>query len=149
MTMSNILTKAVGVIGLGLVGYDAHVAGKINAYSSEKNHKADSLSERYLDDLKLDSPSITKARVKEELFKYSTDETMTGFFHNIGGYIRGSIFSVVGNVIPFGLALGAILGGGAAGRGLGGTVSKFCGVGLAAYGSIFLLQEVFGIGKSH
>lgn len=141
MTMSNILTKTVGVIGLGLVGYDAHVAGKIKAYSNEKNHKADSLSERYLDDMKLDSPSITKARVKEELFKYSTDESMTGFFHNIAGYVKGSISSLVGNVIPLGLAAGTFVN-----RGL---FSKVCAVGLAAYGSIFLLQEAFGIGKSH
>ena len=61
MNVSNVLTKTVGVIGLGLVAVDAHHAGKHEAGMLEKEHKADSLSKRYMEDQKLDSNSIVKA----------------------------------------------------------------------------------------
>jgi len=144
MSITTVLTKTVGVIGLGLVGYDAHVAGKIQSHAYAKNDKAESLTNHYLEEQKLDSPSVVRQHVKKGLFKYFLDENVSGFFTGIGGYIGGFTSMVVNNVIPFGLAVGAVLGKGK----VGGVFSKFCGAGLLAYGAIFLAQELLGIGKS-
>jgi hypothetical protein len=138
--IGNILTKVTGGVGLGLILIDSHNAGKISASQTEKNHKATSISERYLDDMKLDSPSVVKQHVKKGLFNYFVDENLTGFFTSIGGYVNGFSKMMVGNVIPLALSAGTF-----AGKGL---FSKACGIGLLAYGGIFLAQEIFGIGKS-
>lgn len=137
----NYLTKAVGVAGLGLIAYDAHYAGKMEAPVYEKNHKAESLADRYIDDTKLESPSVIQSAVKKRLFQYNMDENLTGFFTSTAGYLKGFTSMLVGNVVPLGLSVGTFLG--------KGTFSKLCGAGLIAYGGIFLLQEAFGIGKSH
>jgi len=148
MNVSNILTKTVGVIGLSLVAYDAHVAGKIESHAAPKNHKSEVLAEHYMDELKLDSPSVVKQHVKKGLFKYFLDENISEFFTGVGGYISGFSSMLVSNVIPFGLAVGTLMGkkDGHFLRSQG--FSKFCGAGLLAYGGIFLAQELFGIGKS-
>lgn len=139
MNVSNVVAKTVGVIGLGLIGYDSHCAGKMVASSYTKNTKATSLSERYMDDMKLDSPSTVKAGVKKGLFNFSLDENLSGFFTSIAGYAKGFGTMAVGNFIPVGLSLGAVF--------TKGLFSKVCGAGLLAYGGIFLAQEIFGIGK--
>lgn len=141
ISTATILAKSAGIAALGLVAYDSHIAGKIYSGSHEKNHKAESITERYLDDLKLDSTSTVKSGIKKELFKYNTDENLTGFFSSINGYVKGFASMLVSNVVPFTMAVGTLL--------TKGFVSKLCGLGLAAYGGIFLLQEAFGIGKSH
>lgn len=139
ISASGILAKTVGVIGLGLIGYDAHCAGKMTAKQHVKNTKAESLAEHYMDDLKLESPSVIKGAVKEKLFHYHVDENFSGFFHAIAGYFKGFGSMLVSNVIPLGLVAGTLL--------TKGLPSKLFGAGLAAYGGIFLLQEIFGIGK--
>lgn len=140
MSISNVLTKTVGVIGLSMVAYDSHVAGKIKAVSHEKNHKATSLAGRFLDDTKLDSPSVVKEHAKKSIFRYFLDENLSGFFASIAGYAKGFSDMLVTNVIPFGLSVGTVL--------TKGVTSKCFGAGLLAYGGIFLAQEIFGIGKA-
>lgn len=141
LNMTTVLAKSAGVAALGLVAYDSHIAGKIESHAYEKTQKANGITERYLDDLKLDSASTVKSGVKSGLFKYTVDENLTGFFTGIAGYAKGFGSMLVSNVIPFTLSVGALL--------TKGIASKLCGAGLAAYGGIFLLQEAFGIGKSH
>lgn len=138
--IGNILTKSLGVAGLALIAYDAHNAGKIEASMNEKHAKSDNIEEHFLNDMKLDSNSTVKSLTKKGIFKYYLDENFSGFFTNIGGYFKGFTSMLVNNVIPFGLAVGTVL--------TKGLASKAFGVGLLAYGGIFLLQEIFGIGKS-
>lgn len=140
MSISNILAKSAGVIGLGLVAYDAHKYAQYNAVAVEKDHKAHSLSSRFIDDMKLDSPSTVRAGVKKKMFDYAADEEFSGFFVSTKGYLKGILTSLVSNVIPLGLSLGAVL--------TKGIVSKCFAGGLAAYGAVFILQEAFGIGKA-
>ena len=134
-----IATKTVGVISLAMIGYDSHEAAKIRASAYSKNHKAESLSERYMDDLKLESPSTIRGDVKKGLFRYCMDENLTGFFTSVAGYFDGFGSMLVRNVVPLTLAGGTLVG--------KGLFSKMCGAGLIAFGGIFLLQEMFGIGK--
>lgn len=135
----NIATKAVGGVSLAMILYDSHEAAKIRANSYSKDHKAGSLSERYMDDLKLESPSTIRSDLKKGLFRYSVDENLSGFFTSIAGYAKGFNSMMVRNVVPLALTAGTFMG--------KGLFSKMCGAGLLAYGGIFLLQEAIGIGK--
>lgn len=140
MNVTEGLAKTVGVIGLGLVVYDSHKAGKHISGEYAKEKKADSLSEHYLDDLKLDSNSTVKMKAKEGIFRYHLDENLTGFFNGITGYAKGFCDLLVSNAIPFGLSVGTLL--------TKGLASKVFGAGLLAYGGVFVAQEFLGIGKS-
>lgn len=143
--VTNVLAKTAGVAGLGLVLLDAHTAGKIEASKNEKNIKTEALTEHYLNDMSLDSPSVVKSAVKKKIFNFYADEHFTDFFTNTGGYISGFSSMLVKNVVPFGLAIGALF----APKGPKGIITKLFGAGLVVYGGIFLLQEMFGIGKAH
>lgn len=135
----NSATKVVGGASIAMIAYDSHEAAKIRASAYAKNHKAEGLAERYMDDLKLESPSTIRGGVKKGLFRYSVDENLTGFFASVAGYFKGLGSMLVRNVVPLTLAAGTFVG--------KGLFSKMCGAGLIAYGGIFLLQEMFGIGK--
>lgn len=137
----NIITKGVGIAGLGLVLCDSHFAGKIEASSFPKAQKAQSLMTSHKQYLELDSPSIVKQKVKKGIFDYKTDENISVFFNGIAGYFKGFSNMLVTNVVPLALATGTVA--------TKGIVSKTFGVGLLAYGGIFLMQEFLGIGKSH
>lgn len=138
-TTLNILTKTAGATGLALIAYDAHTTGRIISPEHVKEKKTEAITERYLDDLKLESKSIVKQHTKEGIFKYFLDENFSGFFHGVSGYFHGLGESLSSNVIPLGLSLGTFIG--------KGIISKLSGAGLIAYGGIFLAQEIFGIGK--
>ncbi len=147
MSITNVLAKTAGIIGLGLVAYDSHKVGQHHSVTNANNIKTNNITNRYLEDMKLDSASYVKNGMQKGIFKYSLDENISTFFTGIGGYLEGFGSMLVSNVIPFGLALGAFLGGGLKGHGIGGGVSKFCGIGLLAYGAMALAQGIFNIGK--
>lgn len=139
--LSNYLMKGVGYAGLGLIAIDAHKAGMMESSKFEKNHKAESLADGFMEDMKLDSSSTIKSELKKKVFKYKMDENFTGFFACAKGYIKGFTSLLVNEVVPLGLAVAtAIM--------PKGILSKTFGAGLLAYGGIFLLQEIFGIGKA-
>lgn len=139
LNIANVITKSIGVAGLGLIAYDAHCAGKITGPMREKEHKAENLEGQFFNGMNLDSNSAVKAETKKRIFKYFLDENVSGFFTTTAGYLDGFATNLVSNVVPLGLAVGTVL--------TKGKVSKCFGAGLLAYGGIFLLQEMFGIGK--
>lgn len=138
----NVLTRATGAVGLGLVLYDSHNAGKIKASMEEKHHKTDQLKTRYLEDMKLDKPSIIKQDAKGHVFKFFVHENMSEPYNVTKGYGRGFLGMLTQHLLPFGLSLGALL------FSRNGFMSKFCGAGLVAYGALFLAEEMFGFGKA-
>lgn len=140
----NIITKTIGAGGLGLVLYDAHCAAKIRSKVFEKNHKSENLEKNLYNTMSLDSPSVVKAATKKRIFKYFVDENISGFFTSIFGYAKGFGSMLVSDVIPLALALGTLL---MPSKGKLGIFSKMFGAGLLAYGGIYILQEMFGIGK--
>lgn len=144
MGVGNILAKTAGGVAIALIGYDAHIAGKIRGSSYEKECKAESLQHHFLADQKQESPSTIRSEMKKGILRYHMDEGFSGFFTGIAGYFKGLTSMLVRNVVPLTLAVGTFAGS----KGFWGGVSKCSGVGLAAYGLITAAQEVFGIGKS-
>jgi hypothetical protein len=141
----NVLTKAVGITGLGLVAYDSHTAGKIESSSYQKQVKASSITNTYMDTLTLDSPSIVQSKVKNKFFKLKTDENLSDFFTGIIGYAKGFASMTVSSIIPLALSLGTLVK--SKTSAIGKMVSRASAVGLVAYCGIFLGREVMGIGK--
>ena len=141
----NILTKAVGVTGLALVAYDSHTAGKIESSSYQKQVKAGSLRDTYVDTLTLDSPSIVQSKVKNKFFGMKLDENLSDFFTGISGYAKGFTSMTVSSVIPLALSLGTLVK--SKTSAFGKMVSRGSAAGLLAYGAIFIGREVMGIGK--
>lgn len=139
MNISGMLSKTIGAVGLGLVLYDAHHAGKHHSSVNAKEKKSDSLAKNYLEDLSADSPSMTKVKIKEELLHYNMDENISGVYHGIRGYMKGFDEMLMHHAIPLVLSVGALV--------TKGGASKLFGAGLLAYGGLFLAQEILGIGK--
>lgn len=145
---SNVLAKAAGVTALALVAYDSHHFGKEKANEVEKEVKSDSLEDQMFNNMKLDSPSVVKASVKNKIFHLKTDEVLTGPFVRFKGYCEGFGEMCINHAIPLVLALGTMVGGIKSG-GIKGGVSKLSALGLAAYAGTYLISEGFGGVKKH
>lgn len=137
--VSNILTKTVGAVGLGLVGYDSYIAARIKSEAYSRDAKSDMIEKAYFDDITLDHPSVVKRNLKKGIFHYKMDENITGFFNGVSGGVKGAVAMLVHNWIPTLLALGTFV--------KKGMFSKCCAIGLVGYGIMVLAQEILGIGK--
>lgn len=140
-SISTLAVKAAGLAGIGAIAWDAHSHAKAKGAMTERNEKTDSLTKSYMGQFKSDSASFVKDSVKKRLFAFEADENVSGFFTNLKGYVGGFASMLIDDVVPLGLSLGALV----APKGL---ISKGFGLGLIAYGGVFLAQEFFGIGKA-
>lgn len=140
MAVSDILMKGIGYASLGLLAYDAHNFGKIEAASYQKNHKSEMIKDSFMDSMKQERPSAVQMELKKRVHNFRTDENMSEFFTGIWGYAKGFCNMLVNDVIPLGLAIGTVV----SPKGL---ISKAFGAGLLVYGGIYFLQNILGIGK--
>lgn len=132
------LTKGAGVVGLGLVGYDAHKIGKMQAdlYANEADAKS---SAYYLNNtLYSNDMSLIRNGIKNTAYEMELDQGWRRFF-NLGiGYIKGFTSMLVSHVIPFGLGAGALF--------AKGKAAKICAGALGIYALGTVIKNFFGIG---
>lgn len=132
------LAKGVGLGALGLVGYDAHNIGKMQAdlYASEKDAKATAY---YLNNtLYSNNMSAVRDGVKTAAYEMELDQGWRRFF-NLGiGYVKGFTSMLVSHVIPLGLGAGALL--------AKGKAAKLCAAGFGIYALGKVVKDFFGIG---
>ena len=97
------LRKGMGLAALGLVGYESHYIGKMQAdrYATEKDALATS---RYLNNTMYnESLSPVRQGIKQTAYEWELDQGWRRFF-NLGiGYVKGFCSMLVNNVIPLGL----------------------------------------------
>ncbi len=133
-----ILTKATGIAALGLVAYDAHSIGKLQAdlYSSEKDAK----SAAYYLNNSMYSTNMSKVQeaVKDASYRMELDSTWKRFFNEGIGYVKGFTSMLVEHVVPLGLGLGTLL--------TKGKTAKFCAGGLGIYAIYEFMKNFFGWG---
>ena len=141
MSVSGVIAKGIGAVGLGLVLYDAHTLGKIESSSYQKKCAANLVAGPFANTMMQESPSILESKAKKGFSNYMMEENMSGFFTSIGGYFKGVGSMLVSHVVPLALSIGAL----ATPR--NSFASKAFGFGLLAYGAIFMGREVMGIGK--
>ena len=132
------LTRGTGIAALGLVAYDAHILGRIQADSYSKRKDADACMRTYSNTQYLSSPSTTTANMKKVVNKWEMDGNFRHFVNSAIGYFKGVGQMLVSEVIPFGLGLGACFGKGLWGKG--------SAIGLGVYAGIKLFKDVLGFG---
>ncbi len=135
---NNLITKGIGLVTLGCVGYDAHHIGKIQAdmYASEK----DVSSTAYYLNNTLYSTNMSKIqdKIKEASYQMELDQGYKRFFNEGIGYVKGFCSMLVSHCVPFALGLGALLT-----KGLPAKLSAF---GIGIYAGYEFLKNFFGWG---
>ena len=132
------LKKGMGLAALGLVGYESHYIGKIQAdrYATEKDALA---TGHYLNNT-MYNPTISPVRqsIKQTAYELEMDQGWRRFF-NLGiGYVKGFCSMLVNNVVPLGLGLATLL--------TKGKASTISAIALGVYGVGSAIKNFFGIG---
>lgn len=132
------LSKGAGIAALGVIAYDAHTWGKIQADVYAKSRDADACTKAFNNTQYLTEPSVTTAALKKGWYHLETDSNVRHFVNSAIGYFKGISSMLVNSVIPLSLGLGALIG--------KGKVSKGCALGLGVYGVLKLFKDVLGFG---
>ncbi|MBO6088629.1 hypothetical protein J6P92_09865 [bacterium] len=132
------LTRGAGIAALGIVAYDAHTLGKIQADSYPKRKDADACMDTFSNTQYLSSPSMTTAKMKNQVHKWEMDGNIRHFFNSAIGYFRGFGQMCINSVIPLGLGIGACFGKGWWGKG--------SAIGLGLYAGLKFFKDVLGFG---
>lgn len=132
------LVKGTGIAALGLVAYDSHILGKIQADSYSKRKDADACMATYSNTQYLSSPSTTTSDMKKVVHKWEMDGNFRHFVNSAIGYFKGVGQMLINEVVPFGLGLGAVFA-----KGLAGKASA---IGLGIYAGIKFFKDILGLG---
>lgn len=132
------LTKGAGAAAVGIVGYDAHIVGKLQSDTYSKSKDANACMETYSNTQYLSSPSMTTSMMKDKVNDLEMDSNLRHFVNSGIGYFKGFGAMLVDSVVPLGLGLGAILAKGKAATG--------SAIGLGIYAGVKLFKDVLGFG---
>lgn len=132
------IVKGSGLAALGVVGYDAHIIGKMQADSYAKRKDADACMKTQNNTQLLSSPSMTTAGMKDKVNHWELDGNFRHFVNSTVGYFKGFGKMLINGVVPFGLGLGALFGKGLVGKG--------SAIGLGIYAGIKFFKDVLGYG---
>ena len=75
------LAKTAGAAAVGLVAYDAHVIGKLNADTYAQSREADRTASIATNTLYLTDPSTIQQKVKKKLFNFELENNFFNFFN--------------------------------------------------------------------
>jgi hypothetical protein len=132
------LRKGMGLAALGLVGYESHYIGKIQAdrYATEKDANATAY---YLNNTMYNGDiSPVRQGIKQNAYEMELDQGWRRFF-NLGiGYVKGFCSMLVSNVIPLGLGIATLV--------TKGKASKISAIALGVYAAGVAIKNFFGIG---
>ncbi len=132
------LTRGTGIVALGLVAYDAHIIGRLQADSYSKQKDADACMGTYSNTQYLSSPSTTTSDMKKVVHKWEMDCNFRHFVNSGIGYFKGVGQMLINEIVPFTLGLGACFG-----KGLWGKASA---IGLGVYAGIKFFKDILGFG---
>lgn len=132
------LTKGAGIAALGVVGYDAHIIGKIQSDVYSKSKDADACMSTFNNTQYLSSPSSTTAVMKDKVHNLEMDSNFRHFINSGLGYFKGFGSMLVDSVVPLGLGIGAVFG--------KGILAKGSAIGLGAYAVVKFVKDVLGFG---
>lgn len=139
--LTNFISKSVGTVALGLVGYDAYKKGCWKGKMDQKLKDADILERVHYNSMLLDNHTTVGANVKNSFDMWAIDHKIPTLTARIKGFCSGVISSLSDNIVPFALATGALM----FKKGL----SKWCAIGLGLYATNFFLRDMCGAGKPY
>ena len=132
------LMKGAGLAALGVVAYDSHVLGKLQADVYSKSRDANACMDAYSNTQYLTSPSITASNLKKTVFNFEVENNLRHFVNSAVGYFKGFGTMLVDSVVPLGLGLGAAFG--------KGIVRKGSAIGLGVFAGVKFFKDVLGFG---
>ncbi len=135
------IAKGVGIAALGIVARDSHIMAKLQSDVYAQSKDANACLDAFSNTQYLSVPSPTLSEMKKGVFKFETDSNVRHFVNSGIGYFKGFLSTMVNNVIPVGLGLGALLG--------KNIVSKCCAVGLGLYAGLTFFKDVLGFGHNN
>ncbi|MBQ1611976.1 MAG: hypothetical protein II085_00725 [Alphaproteobacteria bacterium] len=138
--IGTLAARTTGLAALGIVGYDAHVNGKLRAETYSQGRAADRLSGAIYNNSMMDRPSAVMNRVKDKIFKFYLDHNIVKPFDAAAGYFRGAAASWMTSIVPAVMGFGALL---APGK----IIPRISAIGLIVYGGLRVFTEGFGIGR--
>lgn len=141
VSVGKIITKTIGVAGLGMALYDATQYSKMSAKHNSLARQADYLEKSYYNSRTIDNISTNSNKIRAKTFDLETWNPLPSFFGKIKGGIKGFFYSLAVNmplVVTSCLAF--------ASKGVMSTIGAV-GVGLTlAYN---IARNGFGLGKKH
>ena len=138
MNKWNVASRIVGGIAAAGVLYNAHYAGSKGSAENIKLKQADRVGKYYFDSRKSEDRSILTSKLKDEYFRANADWNLPDKFNALTGYVGGAFKQLAQNIIPAGLATGALL---------SKNYAKFFGAGLGIYAIKYLICDVMDLGR--
>lgn len=138
MNKWNVAAKAAGALTAGLVLYNANNVGVKHSAEKVKIRSAERLTDIFSKSRRMEDRNITTSRLKDKYFRDNADWNFPDKINGVTGYISGAFSQIASDIIPAGLATGALI---------SKKFSKFFTIGLLAYGVKYLLCDVADIGK--
>lgn len=140
INMPKLIAKGIGLGTLGIVGYDAHVVGKLQSEVTAKSADANASADFFNNTMYLDTPSTSKSKLAKMVFNMELEQNWRSFFNSAAGYSKGVGSMFVSNVIPFALSLVALLSKSTVGSWIGAAGSLI-------YGGYVFSKDVLGFGR--
>ena len=134
----NVLVKGAGAAAIGVVGYDAHVIGRLQADSYAKRKDANACMARVSNAQYLSSPSQTTANLKDKVTDLEMDSNIRHFVNSAAGYFKGAGSMLIDGVVPLALGIGAVV--------TKGLPAKISAIGIGCYAGLKLFKDVLGFG---
>ena len=99
------LAKAAGAAAVGMIGYDAHIYGKLQADTYSQSREADDVGSTFNNTLYLSEPSIVQSKMKKFLFNFEMENNFGDLWNSAVGYLGGAVSMLTSAVVPLGLGL--------------------------------------------
>ncbi len=138
MNKINLLTKAIGLTGAGVILYDMHNAGKMLSQHEIKNGIGSRLPDAYISSRRQETFSTVTSKIKDRVFAEHVNFALPDRINAVTGYLKGAFNQLSSDIVPAILATGALI------------KNKFSGAfaaGLGIYSIYYLLGNVFNIGR--
>ena len=135
-----LIAKGIGLGTLGIIGYDAHVVGKLQSEVTSKSADANASANFFNNTMYLDTHSSSKSKLARWIFNLELEQNWRSFFNSSIGYSKGVASMLVSNAIPFALSTLALVSKSTVGSWIGAAGSLL-------YGCYVVAKDGLGIGK--
>ncbi len=135
-----LIAKGIGLGTLGIIGYDAHVVGKLQSEVTAKSADANASADYFNNTMYLDTPSTSKSKLARMVFNMELEQNWRSFFNSSIGYSKGFGSMLVSNVVPFALSMLTLLSKSTVGSWIGAAGSLL-------YGGYVVCKDVLGFGR--
>ena len=95
VSVGQIVSKTVGVAGLGLAMYDAVQCSKMSSRKNAHARQADYLEKSFYNSRTIDNISANSNRLRAKTFDLETWNPLPAFFGKISGGVKGFLYSLI------------------------------------------------------